>query len=96
MKIGESHPTLRKPIQAGSLYLTAKGAYVGKAEIIGNDRPIAIPPPPPPKRSDIEIMAVAAVSITIQVGATVGLSVLGVPVPVSAAAFTRNGGSTSW
>ena len=24
------------------------------AEIIGNDRPIAIPPPPPPKYSDIE------------------------------------------
>jgi hypothetical protein len=42
------------------------------AEIIGNDRPIAIPPPPPPRISDIELMAVAAVSITLQVGVTVG------------------------
>ena len=52
-------------------------------EIIGNDRPIAIPPPPPPEYSDIELIAVAAVSITVQIGATIGLSALGVPVPVS-------------
>src|SRR5262249_46212505 len=36
------------------------------AEIIGNDRPIAIPPPPPPKFSDIEQLLIAAVSITVQ------------------------------
>ena len=53
------------------------------AAIVGNDRPIAIPPPPPPRYSDIELMAVAAASIAIQVGATVGLSALGVPTPVS-------------
>ena len=70
------------------------------AEIIGNDRPIAIPPPPPPKYSDIELMAVAAVSITIQVGATVGLSALGVPAPVSygigAGLSNLAGQATSW
>jgi YD repeat-containing protein len=70
------------------------------AEIIGNDRPIAIPPPPPPKYSDIEHMAVAAASITLQVGATIGLSMLGVPVPMSSAlgAGLSNlaGQATSW
>ena len=70
------------------------------AQIVGNDRPIAIPPPPPPKHSDIEMMAVAAVSITIQVGATVGLSALGMPMPVSVAigAGLSNlaGQATSW
>ena len=70
------------------------------AEIIGNDRPIAVPPPPPPKYSDMELMAVAAASITIQVGATIGLSALGVPVPISvgigAGLGNLAGQATSW
>ncbi len=72
----------------------------GIGDIIGNDRPIAIPPPPPHKASDIEMMAVAAVSITIQVGVTVGLSYLGVPAPISygiAAGLSNFGGqATAW
>src|SRR5262249_40734533 len=51
----------------------------GMADIIGNDRPIAIPPPSPPKYSDIDRMLVAAVTITAQAG----LSALGVPLPIS-------------
>src|SRR3546814_4542088 len=68
-----------------STHSATTSASFGLADIVGNDRPIAVPPPPPPRHSDIEIMARAAVSITVQIGATVGLSALGVPVPVSAA-----------
>ena len=70
------------------------------SEIIGNDRPIAVPPPRPPEYSDIERIAVAAASITIQVGATIGLAALGVPVPVSvgigAGLGNLAGQTTSW
>src|SRR5262249_34267248 len=70
------------------------------AEIIGNDRPIAIPPPPPPKFSDIEQLLIAAVSITVQVGAPGVLTAWGVPPPVSAAIGAGlgdlTGQGTSW
>jgi YD repeat-containing protein len=70
------------------------------AEIIGNDRPIAIPPPPPPKYSDLELMAASAISITVQIGVTIGLSALGVPAPVSyalgAGLSNLAGQATSW
>jgi hypothetical protein len=72
----------------------------GLADIVGNDRPIAIPAPPPPKHSDIEMLALAAVSITVEVGVTVGLSALGVPAPASAAIGAGlsdlAGQATSW
>ncbi len=72
----------------------------GMGEIIGNDRPIAIPPPRPPKYSDIELLAVSAASIAFQVGVSVGLSMLGVPAPISyalGAGFGNLAGQvTSW
>lgn len=72
----------------------------GMGEVVGNDRPLAIPPPPPPKHSDIEIMAVAAVSITLQIGATIVLTELGVPAPIAygigAALGNLGNQSTSW
>jgi YD repeat-containing protein len=55
------------------------------ALIMGNDRPIQIPPPPPPTYSVIDQILVTAAQITVQVGMSVGLSVLGVPAPISAA-----------
>jgi hypothetical protein len=55
------------------------------ALIMGNDRPIQIPPPPPPTYSVIDEILVTAAQITVQVGVSVGLSMLGVPAPISAA-----------
>lgn len=72
----------------------------GFGEVVGNDRPIAIPPPRPPKHSDIELLAVAAVSITIQVGATIVLTELGVPAPIAygigAGLSSLSGQTTTW
>lgn len=53
------------------------------AEIVGNDRPISIPAPPPDRPSDLEMLAVGVASIGIQVGVTFGLSMIGVPAPLS-------------
>jgi YD repeat-containing protein len=71
------------------------------AKMIGNDRPLHIPPPPPPPSpSGLEVLFVAAASIAIQVGATVGLTLLGVPAPLSygiAAGLSNVGAqATSW
>jgi hypothetical protein len=55
------------------------------ALVMGNDRPIEIPPPPPPKHSEIDEILVAAAEISVQVGVSAGLSALGVPAPISAA-----------
>jgi YD repeat-containing protein len=55
----------------------------GLAEIIGIDRPIAIPPPPPPRYSQIELLAAPLVSMTITVGVTAVLTALNVPAPLS-------------
>jgi YD repeat-containing protein len=63
----------------------AAGTHVpfGISQVIGNDRPIAIPPPLLPRPSDVELMAVAVASLTLQIGATVILTDLGVLAPIA-------------
>src|SRR3546814_19012257 len=67
----------------------------GLADIVGTDRPLAVPPPPPPRHSDIEIMARAALSLPVQIGATAALSALGVPA-IGRASDRETGCSNVW
>jgi hypothetical protein len=84
LDVSEVGKTYEIPSLIGSSNSASTFRPYDLAEIIGNDRPIAIPPPPPPKYSEIKQIALVTVPVTVQAAVTAGLSGLGVPMPLSA------------